>query len=362
MKYVNTISIGLLVAILLTAGNAFAVVPDLIPLQGMLQDDEGDPLDESAILTFRMYDDEVAATAFWTEEQSVQVEDGYFSVYLGDTMELPSDYATHASVWLGISVNDDPEMERFELAAVPYALEAQLCHQIGDLTEEAIAEHRHDDRYAPASSGVPSGAVMFFSAEACPTGWQPFTEGQGRVMLGAAPGDGEESVGVPLPPGGLRTITEVPSHGHSVDPGVQSVTVEEESEHTHTVDPASFETLSNDGVHTHDTYMSLAGEHSHTWRIENINGFGDYAIAGSENNSGGMTFTPPSAGSHRHSLTVYESSHTHQINVPPTTTHVTTPHTHAASFDMPAFQTSQTGAAAVDVTMPYIQLLICIKE
>jgi len=348
--------------ILLSSEVALAVVPDLIPFQGVLRDDEGNPVDEAVTLTFRLYDGEHTVDPFWTEEQVVDVVEGNFSAYLGDIDGLPAELISLGEVWLGISVNDDEEMERFEIGSVPYALEAQTCQQVGSLSEEDISAHNHDGEYAPASAGVPAGAVMFFNADACPAGWSPLAGGQGRVLVGAAPGASGTSVGTALADGGLRTISEVPAHNHTVDPAPQPVTVDEESEHTHSVDPAAFSTPADEGGHVHEIYMSLAGGHGHTFRIENLNGFGDYALAGSENNSGGMTYTTPEAGDHRHNLTVYSSTHTHTINVPPTTTYSTEPHTHTASFDMPAFQTASTGAAAVDVTMPYLQLLVCVKD
>lgn len=175
------------------------------------------------------------------------------------------------------------------------------------------------------SPGIPSGAVMHFNLDSCPTGWSELALGQGRVLVGiSSSGSRGTTQGTPLNDGGSLTITDVPAHHH-------------------TVDPSAFTTSSSDGEHTHKYSMSLAGEHSHTWRIENINGFGDYAVAGSENNVGGMTFTPPNAGSHRHSLTINNSTHTHLINVPSTST-------------------STIGAASVNVTMPYLQLLICEKD
>lgn len=214
-----------------------------------------------------------------------------------------------------------------------------------------------------SDGGLPSGAVMYFNDDTCPAGWSPLVEGQGRVVIGVAPAVGAgTAVGTPISDGNLRTITDVPAHQHYVNPPYQSVTVDSENEHSHTVDPAAFTTGANDGAHTHDSYMSLAGDHGHSFRIENMVSFGDYAVAGSANNAGGMTFTTPSAGSHRHDLTIYESYHTHQIDVPQATTNGTTSHTHPASFNMAAFQSDSTGISEVDVTMPYIQLLICEKD
>ncbi|MBU0960264.1 MAG: hypothetical protein KKD01_13860 [Proteobacteria bacterium] len=152
-----------------------------------------------------------------------------------------------------------------------------------------------------ASEAIPAGAVMHFNLASCPDGWSPIVEGQGRVLVGISSSGGlGATVGAPLSDGGSRVITDVASHQH-------------------TVDPAPISTNSS-------------GEHTHNLHIENMDSYGTYAVAGSENNAGGYYSLPTySAGTHSHSL------------------------------DLPSTSTSATGSGNVDVTMPYLQLLICEK-
>lgn len=142
------------------SASASAVVPELIPLQGILTDDLGDPIDGSVSVTFNMYDAEVAASPFWTESQSVTVDEGFFTAYLGDIAGMPANFPSYTEVWLGIAIESDPEMQRFQLGAVPYALEAQTCQQVGDLTETDITNNFLPSDYTPSwndLTDVPAG-------------------------------------------------------------------------------------------------------------------------------------------------------------------------------------------------------------
>lgn len=345
---------------------ALAVVPELIPLQGILADELGDPIDDTVTMTFRMYASSDASSAIWTEVQPVAVDNGFFAAYLGDFTALPSDFPTYNEVWLGVTVDSDPEMERFQLGAVPYALEAQRCERVGSLTEDDI-----NSGFAPVGSGVPAGAVMFFNLAACPAGWSPLVAGQGRVVVGVAPGGAGTTVGTPLASGGGRTITEAPSHLHSVDPASQTVTVGNENAHTHsvTINPDGFDTASG-GSHSH-TASSASNSHDHFLYQRQgafaTAGNGDYACGGcASSGTTANSYMPIADDTHSHTITVNttNSDHFHAIDVPSTTSTSGTgsTHTHTATFDMSAFNTASAGSAAVDVTMPYLQLLVCVKD
>ncbi|MCP4675472.1 MAG: hypothetical protein GY854_08195, partial [Deltaproteobacteria bacterium] len=82
----------------------------------------------------------------WTETQTgVSVDEGFFSVYLGDETELPVDVLVDAQeLWLSMTVGGE-ELSRVQLASVPYALEARMCRQIGDLEEDDVQPILSDD-------------------------------------------------------------------------------------------------------------------------------------------------------------------------------------------------------------------------
>ncbi|MCP4675712.1 MAG: hypothetical protein GY854_09445 [Deltaproteobacteria bacterium] len=148
-----SIILGLFVWTVFTA-NAFAVVPPLIPVQGVLTDADGQALDGSHDLSFTIYESLTATSSLWTETQTgVTVDQGFFSVYLGDETTLPIDVLVSADeLWLSMTVGTE-ELSRVQLASVPYALEAQVCQRVGNLTENDITTgfsavgHDHDDLY-----------------------------------------------------------------------------------------------------------------------------------------------------------------------------------------------------------------------
>ena len=73
---------------LMAAPVAHAAAPQLVPVQGVLTDTMGAPIDTTVTAVFSIYTTEVGGTALWTETQSVLVEDGLFTAYLGDVTTL----------------------------------------------------------------------------------------------------------------------------------------------------------------------------------------------------------------------------------------------------------------------------------
>ncbi|MCU0664603.1 MAG: hypothetical protein MUC50_20040, partial [Myxococcota bacterium] len=128
----------------LVAGHpARATVPDLLPVQGLITDQAGKALDGNKDVVFSLYSKKEGGTALWkeqwTNDNAVVFEDGFFTVYLGSVTSLPIDNLLDSEkLWLGIQIAGDTEMERLELASVPFALEAEVCRQIGQLTEDKI--------------------------------------------------------------------------------------------------------------------------------------------------------------------------------------------------------------------------------
>lgn len=123
--------------VIAVTSSAGAVVPDLIPVQGILEDNAGKLINGKTDIVFSLYDVKEGGTAFWTEEhdgdQSVSVENGFFSVYLGSITALQlAELITHDELWLGLRVVGDTEMERIQLMSVPFAVEAEYCQQIAN--------------------------------------------------------------------------------------------------------------------------------------------------------------------------------------------------------------------------------------
>jgi len=154
MKKTITTMFALAAALTISTG-ALAVVPDMIPVQGVLADADEAPVDALVDMTFTLYDAETAGTVLWSDTfLDVDVDMGFFTVYLGGNTALDfSTLLTNDEIWMGVTVESDPEMTRVPFYTVPFAIEAQVCERVGSLTESdintnfATASHNHDDLY-----------------------------------------------------------------------------------------------------------------------------------------------------------------------------------------------------------------------
>ncbi len=106
---------------------AWAQAPAYMPVQGFLTDSDGVPVDGDTTLTFSLYVGDLDDTPVYSEEQQVLVEDGFFTVYLGQVVTLDLVlFKDSAPMYLGMAVGEDAEMApRLALGSVPYAGFAQ---------------------------------------------------------------------------------------------------------------------------------------------------------------------------------------------------------------------------------------------
>ena len=155
-------------------------------------------------------------------------------------------------------------------------------------------------------ASVPAGAVIFYDGTTCPTGWSRLSGSQGRVIVGltdnAEDPDVKATVGDALSNKGTRVITQLPNHKHT--------------------------------THPPSTATNSAGEHSHDYRYRSYDA--RYDVQGDGGHAMG-----------------YQS---------PDSISTTSAGAHAHTVDIASFTSGSTGSASVDVTMPYIQLLVCRKD
>ena len=77
-----------ILGLFMAAHSAQAAAPQLVPVQGVLTDSTDAPIDATVTAIFSLYTSETGGTALWTETQSVLVEDGLFTAYMGDVTTL----------------------------------------------------------------------------------------------------------------------------------------------------------------------------------------------------------------------------------------------------------------------------------
>jgi hypothetical protein len=113
----------MLILLLLSAA-ALGEPPRLINYQGIVTDTNGTPLDGTHDLRFRLYAQSAGGDSLWGETHGgVELETGLFNVILGGVNPLSPGLFAAADLWLGVTVNGEPEISpRARLTSVPWAL------------------------------------------------------------------------------------------------------------------------------------------------------------------------------------------------------------------------------------------------
>lgn len=117
--------------------------PPLVPMQGYLTDAEGAPITGSVQLTLNVYDAAVDGRLLYGEAQTVDVDGGHFTAYLGDGTPtgdpLSHDlFSTNLEAWIGIAIDGGVELPRFRLGTVPYASHAANAARLGGADADAF--------------------------------------------------------------------------------------------------------------------------------------------------------------------------------------------------------------------------------
>ncbi len=159
----NTILVALTLAsaLLLRAPNASAQTtpnpPDLMTYQGFLVDGNGLALGLNAPknydVIFRLYDAASAGNVLWTEQQTVVVDKGYFSVLLGEGSSIGEPRpglstlfatATASDRWVGITVkgigpggSNSDILPRLRLLTSPYSFLARKAVNASAIVNDA---------------------------------------------------------------------------------------------------------------------------------------------------------------------------------------------------------------------------------
>jgi len=186
---------GRLVGAALVLGGATAVAqPSLVPLQGYLTDDIGQPIDGQLPAVFTVYDAAAAGTALHTEtldcadppNDCLTISDGHFIVHLGalDALDLAI-FAGDDSVYVEVEIDSEPLTPRMALETVPFAAYAGYAGStpwdgLTDVPAD-IADGDDDTTYATTSPLVLDVAdnTIGLSSAGC-------TDGDGWVWNGAA--------------------------------------------------------------------------------------------------------------------------------------------------------------------------------
>jgi hypothetical protein len=128
--------------------------PLLLNYQGRLADPSTSLPKPDGVYTinFSLYNSQGAASATWSETQTVTVTRGLFNVLLGSSQALSATLFDGTNRWLGLKVEGETLDPRVRIASVPYAIQAEEAKNADTVDGEdanafADAVHSHDDDY-----------------------------------------------------------------------------------------------------------------------------------------------------------------------------------------------------------------------
>jgi len=123
-----------IVSFMMAFNPCWAEIPRTINYQGMLTDDQGQPLSGDYKFEFFIYGVPTGGTPLWSEFQlGIPVEDGLFNVMLGEFKPIPDSVFDEPERFLGIRVGTAPELSpRIQLTSVAYAYRANRADFAGE--------------------------------------------------------------------------------------------------------------------------------------------------------------------------------------------------------------------------------------
>ena len=159
----KSIILAIFLMMALTSSQALAQTDEVvIPVQGLLTDGASKPVSNEVTITFKLYEDASASEASWEEQQTVLVEDGLFTAYLGGSEPLVGElFRDQAQLYMTMTVEGDSESDRIPLASAPYAAAAKHAgdaQTLQGLTPEELkpALGAADIAYDDAQTGLSS--------------------------------------------------------------------------------------------------------------------------------------------------------------------------------------------------------------
>lgn len=101
---------------------AWAQAPQKIAYQGRLLQPNGTAESGVKDLVFSIFAADKGGVALWSETQSLALNDGYYSTYLGEVNSIKPGTFDGSERYLEISVGTDPLAPRQKVTSVPYAV------------------------------------------------------------------------------------------------------------------------------------------------------------------------------------------------------------------------------------------------
>ncbi len=177
--------------ILLMVSTAQAQAPDTIMYQGRLTDAAGIPIVGDSNTTFSIYRVETGGTAVFDQPALITTDDnGIFTIELGPLNETVLD---GNRLWLGITVESDPEMEpRQLLTSTPYSMATRILPGIASSYNNNAALTGTTTAITSVTINCPASGYVLVQA----VGWfyHTHTSGAGDQIARASIHDSANSI------------------------------------------------------------------------------------------------------------------------------------------------------------------------
>ena len=120
------------------AGIAQGDIPHLLNFQGYLVDGQG-PVTGEYEATFSIYDAPTGGSPIWSESNSLAVENGLYSLNLGETNPIDVSVFEGGDRWIGVQIAGQPEMApRYKQTSVPYSYQAEYSDSSRIVSDDAV--------------------------------------------------------------------------------------------------------------------------------------------------------------------------------------------------------------------------------
>lgn len=261
-----------------------------ISLQGFLKDANGKAVaDGQQTITFKLYSEETATTAEWTEDQTINVFGGVYSTHLGKTIPLDNLNWGAKTYYVGVTVQGTELTPRTELTFAPYSLGSPKAQEV--VCSGAVGDIKHSI-LDPAQFAAVNGNC-----------WVPM---DGRNIAGSKLATILNRTTVPDGGGLFIRSQEFPNSTNFDDDRTSSSPI------------ASFQGESLKS-HAHSATLSVSasggtsadGQHSHSWTLYSDGGNGGAGqVTGRTHVEGGnwQVRNTSTDGNHSHSVSVSGSA------------------------------------------------------
>lgn len=163
--------------------DASAQAPAKVGYQGRLTRADGQAVTGPTSVKFALFAQATGGTALWSETQTLVLQDGAYSTFLGSVTPLALSVLDGTERWVEVRIGSEVLAPRHRIASVPYAMKAGVARDVagGTVSASSLTVANGpltvagttvvDASGALVGSGVPTGTVLPFAGSVAPAGW-----------------------------------------------------------------------------------------------------------------------------------------------------------------------------------------------